>query len=316
VAPETDEERRQRERQRLLFDEIADRYDETRRGYPGEIIGTVVRTAGLSPGASVLEIGCGTGQLTRQLAGRGFRLRAIDIGPTMVNAAQRNVIDPDVSFELTSFEDFAASDRSFDLIVSATAFHWVDPEVAWSKVARLLRPHSWLALLTTGEHYDDPFGVRLRDLWMKRSSNGGGNTVRTKPTWAETIAQSDLFAHVVEASHSYRLRLPAQVVLGVECTRATFLSYSESDRAAFVAETPGDPRRCARGQRHARDLPGHGAGPRTLRRWFESRRPRGESFQAMRPSGRSEQATRAHLQPVCAAVRRSPKCCVTECAAI
>lgn len=153
----------------------------------------------------------------------------------MVSAARHNLADPAVSFEVTSFEDFEATERSFALIISATAFHWVDPEVGWSKAARLLRPNGWLALLTTGEHYDDPLSVGLRDLWMRHGGDGGC-TLRTKPTWAETINQSDLFADVVEASHSYRLRLPAQVVLGVECTRATFLSYSESDRAAFVAD--------------------------------------------------------------------------------
>ena len=64
----------------------------------------------------------------------------------------------------------------------------------------------------------------------------GGCTVRTKPIWAETLVQSELFADVVEVSHSYRLSLPAQVVIGVECTRATFLSFDESERVAFVAD--------------------------------------------------------------------------------
>jgi ubiquinone/menaquinone biosynthesis C-methylase UbiE len=236
VISETDEERRRRERQRLLFDEFAELYDATRRGYPSEIVDAAISTAGLGPGAAVLEIGCGTGHLTRHLAALGFRLRAIDIGPAMISAARRNVADPSVSFEVTSFEDFQVTERSFDLIISATAFHWIDPEVGWSKAARLLRPNGWLPLLTTGEHYDEPLGTGLRDLWTRRRSEEGGCTVRTKPAWAETIIQSDLFADVVEASHSYRVSLPAQVVLGVECTRATFLSVDESERAAFVAD--------------------------------------------------------------------------------
>jgi len=236
VIAETDEERRKRERQRLLFDEIAARYDATRRGYPSEIIDTVITTAGLGPGAAVLEIGCGTGQLTRHLAALGFQLTAIDIGSAMISTARSNVTDGATSFEVTSFEDLQVADCSFDLIISATAFHWIDPEMAWIKTARLLRPNGWLALLTTGEHYDDPLGAGIQELWERRSSDGGGCTVRTRPVWAETISQSDLFADVVEASHSCQLSLPAQVVLGVECTRATFLSYSDRNRAEFVAE--------------------------------------------------------------------------------
>ena len=239
VPFETAEERRKRERQRLLFDETAELYDATRRGYPSVVIDAVIKTAGLGPGATVLEIGCGTGQLTQQLTATGVRVTAIDIGPSMISAARRNVTDPAVSFEVTSFEDFEATDHSFDLLISATAFHWVDPDVGWSKAARLLRPDGWLALLTTGEHYDDPLGSGLRDLWLARGSDGGGCTVRTKPLWADMITQSGLFTDVVELSHSDRLRLPAHVVLGVECTRATFLSFDARARAAFVAELRG-----------------------------------------------------------------------------
>ena len=67
VTAETQEQRRAREHRRVLFDSVAGRYDATRQGYPTEIVDTVVANAALGPGAAVLEIGCGTGQLTRQL---------------------------------------------------------------------------------------------------------------------------------------------------------------------------------------------------------------------------------------------------------
>jgi ubiquinone/menaquinone biosynthesis C-methylase UbiE len=54
----------------------------------------VCAIAGIGPGADVLEVGCGTGQLTRQLAGRSLELTAIDIGPAMTAAARRTVADP------------------------------------------------------------------------------------------------------------------------------------------------------------------------------------------------------------------------------
>jgi SAM-dependent methyltransferase len=233
VTAETDEQRRTRERQRVLFDGVAELYDATRQGYPAEIVDSIFTTAAIGPGtAAVLEIGCGTGQLTRELAGRGLSLTAIDIGAAMVETARRNVADPMARFQTSSFEDFADS-GPFDLIVSATAFHWVDPGIGLAKAARLLRPGGWLALLATGERYLEPFGTRLRDLWMRYSRQAGKWT--GQPAWVTALRQTTLFSGIVEARHTRALRLPAQTVLGVERTRATFLSYSKQDQANFTA---------------------------------------------------------------------------------
>jgi len=234
VTAETDEQRRTRERQRGLFDGVAGLYDATRQGYPAEIVDCIFATAAIGPGAAaVLEIGCGTGQLARQLAGRAFNLTAIDIGAAMVEAARRNVADPMARFQISSFEDFADSEPS-DLIVSATAFHWVDPSIGLAKAARLLRSGGWLALLTTGERYPEPLRTRLRDLWMRYSRQTGKWT--DQPAWVTALRQTTLFGGTVEASHTRALRLPAQTVMGVERTRATFLSYSKQDQANFTAD--------------------------------------------------------------------------------
>ena len=166
MAPESEGDRRKRLSQRALFDDVAELYDATRQSYPNEIVEEIVRTAELEPGLSVLEIGCGTGQLTRRLAGRGLDITAIDIGPAMVAGSKRNVADPKVAFQVSSFEDFRAS-QAFDLIVSATAFHWVDPDLGLAKAADILRPSGWLALLSTGERYREPLRSALRQLWAK-----------------------------------------------------------------------------------------------------------------------------------------------------
>jgi ubiquinone/menaquinone biosynthesis C-methylase UbiE len=233
VTAETQEQRRAREHRRVLFDSVAGRYDATRQGYPAEIVDTVVANAAIGPGASVLEIGCGTGQLTRQLAGRALSLTAIDIGAAMVEAAERNVADAKARFQVCSFEDFAGG-GSFDLIVSATAFHWVDPHVGLAKAARLLRPGGWLALLTTGERYPEPLQSRLHDLWMRYSRQDGEWPVQ--PAWLTALRESGLFGSTAEASHTRALRLPADTVVGVERTRAAFLSYTEQEQADFTSE--------------------------------------------------------------------------------
>ena len=233
VTVETPKQRRTREQRRVLFDRVAGLYEATRQDYPAEIADAVIANAAIGPGAAVLEIGCGTGQFTRQLAGRALNLTAIDIGSAMVQAARRNVADTTARFQVCSFEDFADS-GPFELIVSATAFHWVDPGVGLAKAARLLRPGGWLALLTTGERYPEPIQSRLHDLWVRYSSQT--ENWADQPGWLTALRETRLFGETVEASHTRALRLPAETVIGVERTRATFLTYAEQDQADFTAD--------------------------------------------------------------------------------
>jgi SAM-dependent methyltransferase len=145
----------------------------------------------------------------------------------------RNVPDPTVRFQVSAFEDLTDS-GPFDLVVSATAFHWVDPDVGWAKAARLLRPGGWLALLTTGERYPEPLQTALRELWTRYRRQVAGWS--DQPAWLAVLQETTLFGEMVQTSHERALRLPAETVMGVECTRATFLSYGEQDQAGFTAD--------------------------------------------------------------------------------
>lgn len=233
MSVETEQERADRHRRRSRFDSVASLYDATRRGYPEEIVDFMAATAELGPASEVLEIGCGTGQLTRQLACHDVALTAIDIGARLVDLARQHVEGTSTQFEVTAFEDFERPPDTFDLVVSATAFHWIDPDVAWSKTARQLRPGGWLAVLSTGEQYEDPFGAALLALWIGHSSDGGAWSRETKPTVAELMVESGCFDTPIVRTHSEQRTLPSEAVIGLEQTRATSLSYDEPVRRSF-----------------------------------------------------------------------------------
>lgn len=236
MAAETEQGRSKRRHQRTLFDSVAQLYEASRLGYPGGIVEQAVAAARLDTGSVVLEVGCGTGQLTERLVCFGFRLTAIDLGPSMITAARRRLAGSAVSFQVASFEDFAAPDASFDLIVSGTAFHWVDPEVRFRKPARLLRPGGWLALLETGERYDDPFGAALRGMWAARSDDDGARVRGPHFADTEVIAGTGLFQTPVHQTHTQRIIRPAEAVIGVENTRATSLSWPDDIRRDFTED--------------------------------------------------------------------------------
>ena len=236
MGAESEQERSKRRHQRTLFDTVAQLYEASRLGYPGDIVAFAVATAAVGAGGAVLEVGCGTGQLTERLACFGFRLTAIDLGPSMISAARRRLDGSAVSFEVASFEDFAAPEASFDLIISGTAFHWVDPEVMFRKPARLLRPGGWLALLETGERYDDPFRAALRGMWAARGGDGGALVRRPHFADTEVIAGTGLFEALVHKTHARRIVRPVEAVVGVENTRATSLSWPDDIRREFTEE--------------------------------------------------------------------------------
>jgi ubiquinone/menaquinone biosynthesis C-methylase UbiE len=220
----------------VLFDGVARLYDEARVGYPMELVHELVTRAGLDRDTPVLEVGCGTGQLTVDLAGRGLSVTAIDIGPAMAAATREKVAGMDVAVHATSFEDFTGPDRGFGAVVSATAFHWIDPEVAWTKSARLLRPGGWLAILGTAERYDDPLGGDLREQWIRYSDDGGAWASAPQPTLVDRIASSGHFDDAIASTHRERRTMPADAVMAVEQTRATILDYDDQTRERFLAD--------------------------------------------------------------------------------
>lgn len=150
----------------LLFNRVAEEYDRVRRGYPGELVDAACSIAGVHRGSRVLEVGCGTGKLTVALAERSLQIDAVDPGPKLMAIARARVRDAPVRFHLTRFEDVELPARTFEAVFSATAFHWVDPDLSWSKVARLLRPGGVLALLTHIGAFETLFG-RLVDSLLK-----------------------------------------------------------------------------------------------------------------------------------------------------
>ena len=117
----------------------------------------------LRPDAHVLEVGCGTGQVTLPLAQAGLRVHALELGPALAELTRTNLSQyPNVTVQTVAFEDFR-SDTRFDALVSVQAFHWVAPEAGLAHAASLLRPGGALLLAW---HQD-----RSRDTPFYRATN-------------------------------------------------------------------------------------------------------------------------------------------------
>jgi SAM-dependent methyltransferase len=94
----------------------------------------------------VLEVGCGGGQATGDLAARAGRVLALDPGARLVEHAQRRAPGGHVEFAVSTFEALEVAPGAFDLVVSAQAWHWVDPRAGFPKAAAALRDDGVLAV--------------------------------------------------------------------------------------------------------------------------------------------------------------------------
>jgi SAM-dependent methyltransferase len=138
-----------------LFGKEAERYDRSRPSYPEALIDEVL---GSSPqGLSVLDVACGTGIASRQMAERGARVLGVDLNAGMVEIAERHGIVAEVA----AFEKWDPAGRTFDRVVCAQAWHWLDPEASLEKAASVLRANGRLCLFWNVGHYPDDLADAL-----------------------------------------------------------------------------------------------------------------------------------------------------------
>ena len=131
-----------------VFDEMAAEYDRHRPTYPDELIDQACQVAGIGSGDQVLEVGCGSGQLTRGLLARGLHVTALEPGKNLMALARQNLEGAGaVEFVNAQFEEALLPREQFQAVFSASAFHWVDPKVSWQKAADVLVPGGTLALV-------------------------------------------------------------------------------------------------------------------------------------------------------------------------
>lgn len=130
------------------FDRIPEGY-EARPGYPTEVFDVLVERGALRDGAAVLEIGPGTGQATLPMLELGATVTAVEPGAGLARRLVERTAGRAVQVMVSTFEDAPLPEAGFDLVASATAFHWVDPTIGPAKCAQVLADRGWLALWWT-----------------------------------------------------------------------------------------------------------------------------------------------------------------------
>ena len=135
-----------RDQLRQTFDQVAQLYDAMRPSYPGEVFADVITLSGVDAEARLFEIGCGTGHATQMLAARGLAIDCIELGENMAALARKRLAPyPRVKIVVADFDTWTTPQR-YDLVYSATAYHWLNPVTRDARVAAILKPEGQLAL--------------------------------------------------------------------------------------------------------------------------------------------------------------------------
>ena len=140
----------------MSFEARADEYRLARPPYPERLYEILTQRCGLGAGTRVLEIGPGTGQATRELLARGASVVAVEPGVRLAAHLAADLNCDALQIVNDAIETAPLPDGYFDLVTSATAFHWVRPAVTLPRLARALRADGWLAVWWTD------FGDRTR----------------------------------------------------------------------------------------------------------------------------------------------------------
>lgn len=151
------------------FDSVAELYDLYRPSYPSKIIEIIHSITRIPKSGKILEIGSGTGKATKLFIENGYNVHCIDPGNNLVEVAKHKfAYYPDISYEVTRFEDWRVKENYFDLIASAQAFHWVDPAIGYRKVNKSLKSGRYIALFwNMYVGFDRPIDKEIEDVYKE-----------------------------------------------------------------------------------------------------------------------------------------------------
>ena len=161
----------------LSFQKTAQLYDKVRPGYPSSWIADLQKITKFNNRSKILEVGSGTGIATADLVKVTEDITCLDPGKEMLEVAKAKF--PELRFVHSTFEKFK-SDELFDMIISAMAWHWVEPKVGYKKASDLLNRSGFLAIIRYYHIDDDPKSFHNQAQYIYEKYNKDTTTKRNE----------------------------------------------------------------------------------------------------------------------------------------
>lgn len=154
---------------KMSFDMDPEKYHTYRPSYPAQLYDDLILLSGIKNDGKIVEVGCGTGIATLPLAKKGYGITAIEIGQNLVEFASKllkNYENAKVVNE--SFENWNSKDEKYDLLISASAFHWIDQKTKYIKTAQILKDTGSIGLFwDLHDNVDTNLSNEIDELYKK-----------------------------------------------------------------------------------------------------------------------------------------------------
>ena len=211
-------------------------YDALRPRYPEPAVTQILRLAGAPqrtdppPAAQsprIVDLGAGTGILSRQLLARGAHVQAVEPSEAMTEVLAQSVREQlnqrsGLGITRAPAEQTGLDAASADVVVAAQAWHWFDAQAVQQEVRRLLVPGGHLGLIWNYLDTSDETVHRLTRIMR------AGDVYR--PDWKPAL-ETELFGPVQTTQHRWSRRLNVAEIFRYATTLSSWLSASEKDRA-------------------------------------------------------------------------------------
>jgi SAM-dependent methyltransferase len=201
------------------FARVADAYERARPGYPDEAVRWL---AGDLP-CDVVDLGAGTGKLTRILAALGHRVTAVEPLPEMLEQLRAAV--PGVTAMAGTAESIPLPDASADVVACAQAFHWFDPEPALAEMGRVLRSGGRIGLVWNVRDERAPWVEELSDAMVGRTG---------VDRHSGRIERSGLYGQVERARFEHTQDVDREALRELVLSRSYCAVLSEEERAPIL----------------------------------------------------------------------------------
>jgi len=201
-------------------------YDRYRPDYPEALWKFLQEHCQLPDRPMVVDVGCGTGISSRQMAGRGWNLVGIE-----PNAAMRQVAESrngdwagQLIFRDGKAESTGLPDNFADLVVAAQAFHWFRADEALREFQRILKPHGHAALAWNERDVGDPFTARYESA-IQGISPEKAIAESSQAATGEALLRHQLFEAAIRVEFSHQQVLDREGIVG----RALSISFGPRD---------------------------------------------------------------------------------------